>query len=133
MVDLVSQKEELLDSNDSIAITNALECLTGGRSLVVTGYPKTSIKAGHPIIKETATGFYKPMPLNGGGTAFASLPAGHVYVGVLYATVLTAKPLASIMTIGTVNKNAVQFDISGIAGAITTATGNGIRFTSDKI
>jgi hypothetical protein len=133
MIDLVSQSEEILDSNDSIVITNAIECMIGGRSLDVTGYSKTVIKGGHPIIKETATGKYKPMPLNSGGTAFAALPSGHVYVGVNYTTILTAKPMCSIMTRGTVNKNAVQFDISGIAAAITTATANQILFTSDKI
>lgn len=131
-IDLVSQPEEINDANDSIVITNSLECIKGGRSLDVTGYPKTWIKAGHPIIQETATKKYKPMPLNGGGTAFASLPAGHVYVGVLYASILTNKPMASIMTKGSVNKNATEFDISGIANAITTANVH-ITFVSDKM
>lgn len=91
--------------------------IVGGRTLDVTGYPKTVIQEGHPIIRSTASGEYKPMPLNGGGTALAALPANHEYVGLLRAEIITADPRAAIMTNGVANDACFEFDFSGIKTA----------------
>ena len=120
-VNLKNTSTTLDTGNDSIVIVDNFQSIRGGRSLDVTGYSPTTIKAGHVIIKETATGEYKPMPLNGGATAYASLPSGHTYAGVLVASILTAKPFAGIMVRGTVNPAAAPFSMSSILSDVKTA------------
>lgn len=53
------------DGKDSVVIVDNFASVRGGRSLNVTGYTPSYIRAGHVIIKETATGDYKPMPATG--------------------------------------------------------------------
>jgi len=113
--------------NDSIVIVRHLDSIRGGRTLNVTGFTPKVINAGHLIIKETATGDYKPMPINGGATAYAALPADHTYEGVLIASILTKRPFAAILTNGTVNPVASPF--TPPAGAITALTQ--IQFRAD--
>ncbi len=115
---------------DSVVIVDNFQSIRGGRSLDMTGFTPDTIKAGHVIIRSTATGDYKPMPLNGGATAYAALPADHTYAGILIASLLKTRPFAGIMVRGTVNKVASPFDVSGIVSAITTAL-PGIIFTQD--
>ena len=108
---LVRESNEILDGNDSIVIVNCLGDIPGGRTLDLTGYTPTVVKAGHIIIAD-ANGTTKPMPLNSGGTAYGSLPANHSYLGVLKATVTAADPRAAILTIGQVNQAACPFKIT---------------------
>ena len=79
------------------------------------------------MIEETATGVLKPMPVNGTADAYGNLPAGHTFKGVVVASILTSKPLASIMVRGSVNKNASV--IAPTAAAITALPL--ITFTND--
>ncbi|MBN8821280.1 MULTISPECIES: hypothetical protein [unclassified Spirosoma] len=119
--DLTNTGYQNLDANDSIVIVRHFDSIRGGRTLDVTNFTPEVIKAGHVIIQETATGNFKPMPLNGGATAYASLPTGHTYAGILIATILTKKPFASILVNGTVNPAAAPFDMSTILSAVKTA------------
>jgi hypothetical protein len=51
---------------DSVTIVNYIEGVPGGRSLNVAGFAPKAIRAGHVVIKDTATGDYKPMPVSAG-------------------------------------------------------------------
>ena len=126
---LVGEKEQIVFGNDSIVIRKYGHSLAGGRVLDVEGFTPKVINAGHVIIKG-ADG-YKPMPLNAEGTAYASLPANHTYAGVLYRSILTAKPAASIMTAGVVNEAALPFAISSIKSAFVAACPHSL-FESDE-
>ena len=108
-------------SRDSVIIVDRFATVRGGRTLDVTGFTPDVIYAGHPIIVETATGVHKPLPLNGGATAYGSLPAGHAYTGVLDGSILKTKPFAGILTQGTINPTAAYYDFATIAAAFKTA------------
>lgn len=128
------------DGLDNVVIVDNFKSKRGGVSLDVTGFPKAWIRAGHVIIKETDTGELKPMPLNVAGDAYAALPAGHTYYGILIATVPTAKPFAGIMAAGTVNPLVINpaagyYDIAPILTAVQTAfraIDNNIQFKGDN-
>lgn len=104
--DLSNQKNQVDVGFDSVTIIENLESIPGGKTLDVTGFAPEVIKAGHLVIKETATGILKPMPVNAGQTAYGTLTAGHTYFGVVGASILTAKPFASVIVRGTVNEQA---------------------------
>lgn len=110
---------------DSIVIVDMIEAIPGGKTLNVTGVTELVLKAGHVIIRETATGDYKPQAVTAG--VYDVLPAGHTYAGVLVASVLTAKPFASIMVRGSVNEVASPY--APLAAAKTALPL--IRFTQD--
>lgn len=102
--DFTPKKTQIVTGKDSIVISRYVAGLTGGRTLDVTGVAEgvDVIPAGTIIIAKNGT--YKPLAISEG--AYASLGEGEAYVGVLYQSVLKAKPAASIMTIGTVNEAA---------------------------
>ena len=54
-------------------------------------------------------------------TGYASLPAGHSYVGLLRASILTRKPSAAIVTAGQANPSAMPFSMTSILSAFKTA------------
>lgn len=128
------------DGYDGIIIVDNFKSKRGGATLDVTDFPLPSIRAGHVIIKETATGEFKPMPLNGDADEYAALPGGHTYYGILINSILTAKPFAGIMFEGTMNDTIIDpangvFDISGIKAAVQTAfraIDNNIKFIGDN-
>ena len=115
---------------DSVTIIKMIEDIPGGKTLDVTGFSPEIIRAGHLVIKETSSGIHKPMPVN--GAAYDSLPAGHEYVGVVVASVLTTKPFVSVMVRGAVNEQAFVNGggYSSIPAAAKTALSL-IRFTKD--
>lgn len=101
----LARTPEVIDTSaDTIVIALLLEDIPGGRTLDVTGVTESVIKAGHVIIEETATEVLKPLAITDG--AYASLPGGHTYKGVLVGTIPTARPMASIMVRGRVNPAA---------------------------
>ncbi|RKS00421.1 hypothetical protein [Flavobacterium sp. 102] len=125
-VNLDGTPKEISTDNDSIVIKEVLIDIPGGKSLDVSGYTPTDvIKAGHIIIEETATGELKP--LNVTDDEYVSLPSLHTYKGVLIATVLKSKPLASVMLSGDVNEAASPYPVP--SGAKTALTH--ILFTQD--
>ena len=117
----ITTGQNIGSGDDSIAIVRNLEVIPGGRTLLTDGFSPEVIKAGHVIIERTSDGELLPLPVSG------SLPAAHTYKGILAASVLTAKPFASIMVRGTVNQVAAPYPI---AGAVVTAL-KLIRFTQD--
>lgn len=127
---LVDDTINIDNSKDSIVIIENQFSIPGGKSLDVTGFTPDVLNAGHVIIKETATGNYKPMPL-ASGTAYDALPSGHTYEGVLVATILKKRPMAGVMIEGYVNENASPFPIATIKSAFLTAVGNKIKFRGD--
>lgn len=112
---------EVTFGNDSVVIRQFVGGIKGGKVLDTTGFTPEVIKAGHVIIRNTTTDVYKPMPLNDGGTAYASLPDSCEYVGVAVSTILTEEPLCAIMYSGEVNENAVPFSVASIKAAMKTA------------
>jgi len=115
-------------SLDSITIRNDLAGIIGGASLDVTGFAPEVIKAGHVVIKETATGFYKPMPINTSGDAYATLPSGHTIEGVVRCSVPKSKAMVGIMYNGEVNEATSPYPVTtAIRGALTL-----IKFTKDE-
>lgn len=96
-------------TNDSVVIVEHLEGIPGGRTLNVTGFGDDEISAGHVIIKETATGEYKPLPVNG------TLPANHTYEGYLVASLKTNSAQAAIMYAGTINEAYCKYAIPSAA------------------
>lgn len=120
--------ETFKTGNDGIVIRSMLEDLRGGKTLDTTGYTPTTILEGHLVIEETASGALKPMPVS--GSAYAALPGGHTYKGVVVASVRTSKPFVSVMVRGAVNHAASPYDISAILAAVRTALPL-INFTKD--
>src|SRR5690606_14828773 len=214
-VNLVNDPESVVTGNDNIVIVSVEHTIRGGASLDVTGFTPTVIPAGHVIIRETATGEYKPMPVVGSGaiealgaiaggsdydngtypavsltggsgsgatakivvedgeavsvdivnagsgyeggdslsagsaigdsgtgfsvavsevgddpTDYGSLPGGHVYAGILIASILKARPFAGIMYDGVVNPAASRFPLTSIQSAVSTALPH-IKFVAD--
>lgn len=125
MTTLNSEKSTVDTSRDSIVIAKVFETLVGGRSLDVTGFSPAVIKAGHVVIKETATGTFKPMPIN--GAAYAALPVGHTIEGVVIASTMTNRAMVGILVRGTVNEVASPYPVTA---AMKTALPL-IRFTQD--
>ena len=110
---LLREQNEVNDGLDSIVIVNCLGDIPGGRTLDVSGLPDTMkvIKSGHIIIVSNK-GVAKPMPLNGGGTAYGSLPANHSYLGVLKSSITVKDPRAAILTMGQVNQAACPYTVT---------------------
>jgi hypothetical protein len=118
--------KEISTDNDSIVIKEVLIDIPGGKTLDVSGYTPTDvIKAGHIIIEETATKELKPLNVTDG--EYVDLPSLHTYKGVLIATVLKSKPLASIMLSGDVNEVASPYAVPAAAKTALTH----ILFTQD--
>lgn len=123
-VNLNNESTAVDTGNDSIVIVHHIEGIPGGRTLDTAGFAASVIQAGHVVIKST-DGTYKPMPVS--GDAYAAMPADHTAVGVVYASMLTAKPFAAIMVRGTVNEAASTYPVPE---AVKTALPH-IRFTKD--
>lgn len=125
--DLSPKKTQVVFGDDSIVIQKYISGIKGGRTLDVTDFSDTVIKAGHVII--VSDGTYKPMPVS--GEAYGELPEGYAYAGVLYRSVLAEKPAASIMTWGEVNAVAVPYPMDDIMDAFKAACPH-IDFIKDE-
>ena len=125
--DLTPNKQQIVFGDDSIVIQKYISGIKGGRTLDVTGFAGKVIKAGHVIIVKN--GVYAPMPVN--GEAYAALPDGAAYAGVLYRSISAAKPAASIMTWGEVNVEAGPYPMATILAAFKTACPH-IDFIKDE-
>lgn len=140
--DLSAKKEQIIFGDDSVVIQKFISGIKGGRTLDMTGFADAVLKAGHVIITD-GKGTYKPMPVtpettSGEGesavttpAAYGTLPSGYSYAGVLYGSILTAKPVASIMTWGEVNSEAVPYPMTSILAAFKAACPH-INFIKDE-
>ena len=106
---------------DSVVIRRHISSIIGGTTLNMDGFPNDVIRAGHVAIKDTVNNEYKPMPLNEAGTAYGSLPANHVYAGVITKSALKKEPVVGIMYAGEVNDEAVPFSVASIKDAMKSA------------
>lgn len=114
---------------DCIIIKTVTYDIPGGKTLDVTGVAEEVLKAGRVIIVETATGAHKPLAISGG--AYAALPTGYTYKGILIASILTKRPFASVMLGGDVNEGAViNYGLPAIPADAKTALTH-ILFTKD--
>ena len=111
IADLTNGKVQFGRNLDTLVIVDNFQSKRGGVTLDVTGFSKPYIRGGHVVIKETATGELKPMPLNSGGTAYGTLPSGHTYYGHVVNSVLTSKPFVGITRRGAVNHKVVDASI----------------------
>jgi len=110
IAELTKQGEVFNDGNDSIVIRRIGASIIGGRTLDLTGFPDKYVRAGHIIIRETASDTYKPLGVSGG--EFGELPSGHEYKGVLVASVPADAPFAAIMYDGEVNDLAMPYKLT---------------------
>ena len=125
--DLSPNKNVVVFGEDSIVIQKYISGIKGGRTLDVTGFAESVIKAGHVIIVKNGT--YAPMPVKDG--AYDELPSGYAYAGVLYRSIPAAKPAASIMTRGEVNAVVAPYAMDSILAAFKAACPS-IDFIKDE-
>lgn len=117
------------DGLDSIVIVNALGDIPGGRSLDVSEVAADVeiLKSGHILIQNKDTKKVKPLGVNEG--AYASLPSGYQYLGVLRFSVPVKDPRAAIVTLGQVNAAACPYPVTdAIAKALP-----GIQFLPQSL
>jgi hypothetical protein len=143
VVDLVDKGIQVNSSLDSVVIIKNDFSIPGGKSLDVTGYASDVLNAGHVIIKETATGNYKPMPAtdpsSAGVASIGAVVPGAAYTngtfenvplsggngkGVL-ATVVVAGAVVSTVTITQPGHDYVAGDVLSIPGIYAGGTGAG--------
>lgn len=119
-VELAHESKKVIFGNDSKVIEKYISGNPkGGASLDVTNFTEPYIYAGHVIISDGVN--YLPMPIKKDKSGYASLPVGAKYAGILYRTIETAKPFASILTNGEVNSELVPFKMDEIAEAFKAA------------
>jgi len=112
--DLTYPSKEIVTETDNIVIKKYIDGYEGGRTLDMTGYGLSVIKAGHVVIVETAKKKFKPMPLNTANDAYSTLPTGHTYAGIVVATKTADRPFVGILTQGTINPKAAPFKYDSI-------------------
>lgn len=118
--DLTTGQKSYDNGMDSVVIRRYTGGIPGGRTLDMTDFQDEVIRAGHIVIKDTETGDFKPMPVE--GKAYKSLPSKHEYVGVVVASQPKDKPFVAIMNAGEVNDVAMTYPLTeDIRSAIKTA------------
>lgn len=139
MYNAVNERVQVEFGLDSVTIQKFISGIKGGRILTIDNdYPNDVVLAGHVIITD-GNGTYKPMPLSlvaatetvPAHYAYASLPNGYAYAGILYRSLSTKKPAASIMTIGQVNSECVPYPMTTILSAFKAACPH-IEFIKDE-
>lgn len=111
---LVDESKTVIAGLDSVVIRQYNGGITGGRTLDMTGFDDTAVKAGHLVIRvldEDGNYTYKPMPVTSGG-AYDSLPANHEYVGVVVCSKPADYPMVGIMDDGRVNDEAMPYPLT---------------------
>ena len=116
---------------DSLVVRENYTATDGGVTLDMTGYARDYIRAGHVIIRTADTAnpglfIYKPMPLNAGGTAYATLPANHTYYGHAVQSAYASQPHVGVTYHAkinplVVNADAGYFSLASILTALQTA------------
>lgn len=97
------------DANDDIVVVKALSDITGGRTLDVSAWSGSVIRAGHIIIQK-ADGTLAPLGVSDG--KYVLLSSGQSYAGVLKTTIVTTDPRASVFDSGIVNAAASPYDLN---------------------
>lgn len=98
-----STPEEFSEGAASVGIKHYVHGKEGGAVLDATGFPDSYIYQGHGVLLDSASGDYKPQPVDG------SIPVDHSLVGVVRSTTSASKPSVGVMTQGTINNNALKY------------------------
>ena len=120
IADFSKEERTIMSGMDSVVIRKYIAGIIGGRTLDMTGFKGSVIKAGHIVIRDTDSDTYKPMPVNSGDTGYDSLPESHEYVGVVVCSKPASEPLVGIMYAGEVNDVASPYPVDSIKSAINT-------------
>lgn len=130
VVDITTSSTAIGRDLDNLVVRENYTARDGGVTLDTEGYPLPYIRGGHVIIRETATGELKPMPLNGSNDGYGTLPASHTYYGHQIQTCSTDKPFVGVTYHGKINPEigtdaaaqaAGYFDLTSILSALSAA------------
>lgn len=114
---LVNESFAFTAGMDSVVIRHYVAGIIGGRTLDMTGFAESVIKAGHIVIQnEEDETIFKPMPVSGG--KYAALPDGYKYAGVVVCSKPASEPMVGIMYSGEVNDVACPYPVDAIKDAI---------------
>lgn len=114
---LVNESFAFTAGMDSVVIRHYVAGIIGGRTLDMTGFAESVIKAGHIVIQnEEDETIFKPMPVSGG--KYAALPDGYKYAGVVVCSKPASEALVGIMYSGEVNDVACPYPVDAIKDAI---------------
>lgn len=100
------QNEQITFPADKVIIVKYVAGLPGGRTLDVTDWAESVISCGTPV-KVNASGDCSPIMWDATASKYKDLAAGESYVGVMANTVSKNKPVSAIMTMGTINPEAL--------------------------
>lgn len=129
IANLANEGNQVDTTFDEIIIKKLLIDIPGGKTLDTTGITDDVLKAGRVIIEQTSNKALKPLAISAG--AYAALPGGHTYKGILIATILLKRPFASVLLAGDVNKQAIiEYGLPAVPAGAITALPN-ILFTED--
>lgn len=117
------------DGMDAVVIRRPGACLIGGKTLDMSSFPDDYVKAGHIVIRETATDTYKPLGVSSG--AYSALPTGCEYMGVVRASKPKEEPFVSVMYEGEVNDNAMPYPLTDAIKTALKAALPGLYFKHD--
>ena len=133
VVNLTTEREQVLFGKDNVIIQKHIAGIPGGRALNVDGVAEKVLYAGHPIITD-GNGNYKPLAVNTveGIKSYGSLPQGWNYAGILEHSMQTSKPSAAILIAGVVNDAAVEIPYGAHKAAIKSAIPT-IMFVKDEV
>lgn len=142
-VNLNDDPESIITGNDSIVVVDNFQSIRGGRTLLTTGFAPKTIKEGHVIIKETATGEYKPMPATEATSnniaTLGAITAGAVYTNGVYenvpltggtgtgalATITVAGNAVTVVTLTNAGKDYTVADVLSAVNTTIGGTGSG--------
>lgn len=110
IAEMTQQGDVFSDGMDSVVIRREGASIIGGKTLDVTGFPDKFVRAGHIVIRETATDTFKPLGVSNG--AYLTLPTGHTYEGVVKASKPVEQPFVSVMYEGEVNDIASPYPMT---------------------
>lgn len=121
VADFSKEERTILSGMDSVVIRKYIAGIIGGRTLDMTGFKGSVIKAGHIVIRDTQNDTYKPMPVKSDDSDYESLPGSHEYAGVVVCSKPANEPLVGIMYAGEVNDVASPYSIESIKEALKTS------------
>lgn len=149
-VNLSNESVKVDTGKDNIAIVQVIDTIRGGRALNVTGFTPEVIQAGHPIIKDSISGDFKPLPVKGTGAieGLGTHAAGSGYTNNgtytdvsltggsgsgAKATIVVAGNAVTSVTITTKGTGYKAGDILSAAAANIGTTGTGFQVAVTEV
>lgn len=105
----LSSTQTIAHATDSIVIVDVVDTLRGGRTIDTSKIKSNIVRAGHIIIKESATGNIQALATSEG--QYVALPKGHEYIGFLVSSITTTNPQGSVLIHGTINHKASPYPL----------------------